>query len=228
MDTMKKCCMNKKLIIIGNTEHALTMLQYIHNVNYGDVVAFSVNEQYIREPKIKGIPVLPLEKLDQYYQPDQVNLILGIGYTKMGDVKEKLFRLLTDRGYQFVNFIHPTAIIAEDVELGTGNNILEGVILEAGVKLSDGNLLFGGTMIAHDTIVGSFNSFSVKVVVAGCSQVKNHCFVGANATVRDHVILEDYVLVGAAAYADRNLKEYSVLAAQKSVILEDKRSTDYL
>lgn len=220
--------MNKNIVIIGNTEHADTMYQYIVNTGYGKVVAFSVNRQYIGDAELFGLPVVALEELSELYPPEQVDLIMGVGYVKAGDVKARLFTTLTEQGYTFRNYIHPSALIAENVQLGSGNNILEGVILEAGVKLQDGNLLFGGSMIAHDTEVGSFNTLSVKAVVAGCSKVMNHCFVGANATVRDHVTIKDYALVGAAAYADRDLEEYSVLAAQKSVLLSGKKSTDFL
>lgn len=217
-----------KLIVIGNTEHALTMMNYIMTTDFGEIVAFAVNEKYITDNEINGIPVIAIEKLAEYYGNTEVKLVLGVGYNKMGAIKESLFNSLTDRGYDFVNYIHPTAIISKDVVLGTGNNILEGVILESGVKIGNGNLLFGGSMIAHDTEVGNFNSFSVKSVVAGCSKVSNNCFVGANATVRDHLIIDDYVLIGAGAYADKSLEKYSVLAAQKSVLLEGKKSTDFI
>lgn len=217
-----------KLIVIGNTEHALTMMNYIMTTDFGEIVAFAVNEKYITDNEINGIPVIAIEKLAEYYGNTEVKLVLGVGYNKMGAIKESLFNSLTDRGYDFVNYIHPTAIISKDVVLGTGNNILEGVILESGVKIGNGNLLFGGSMIAHDTEVGNFNSFSVKSVVAGCSKVSNNCFVGANATVRDHLIIDDYVLIGAGAYADKSLEKYSVLAAQKSFLLEGKKSTDFI
>lgn len=218
----------EKLVIVGNTEHAVTMFNYIHNTGFGDVVAFCVNEKYITKSVLMDKPVIAAEHILELYDKNSIKLILGVGYNKMGNVKRNLFNLFTGMGYEFVNYIHPSALIGEDVVLGSGNNILEGTILESGVEIGDGNLLFGGAMIAHDTKVGNFNSFSVKSVLAGCSTVMNHCFVGANATVRDHVILNDYVLVGAGAYADRSLEEYSVLAAQKSVLLEGKRSTDFL
>lgn len=218
----------KKLIIIGNSEHAYTMFHYIEMTHFGEVEGFCVNEKYISDKLFCGKPVIALEKLESVYDPNEVSLIMGIGYTKMGDIKEKIYLECKEMGFSFENYIHPTAILCEDIQIGEGNNILEGVILESGVEMGDCNLIFGGAMIAHDTKVGSFNSFSVKSTVAGYSDVRNHCFIGANSTVRDHVVIADYSLIGAAAYADHDMNEYEVLVPQKSVTLEGKKSTDFL
>ncbi|MBO4901210.1 MAG: hypothetical protein J5518_00255 [Lachnospiraceae bacterium] len=218
----------KKIVIIGNAEHALTMCNYITITGPGEVVGFAVNESIIKEKTFCNRPVVPVEHLTDYYDPEDVSLIMGVGYTSMGQVKHSLMDTCMDMGYHFENYIHPTAIISDDVIIGTANNILDGVILESGVVIGDCNLLFGGCMIAHDTTIGSYNTFSVKAVVAGCTKVGSHCFVGANATVRDHVEIHDFALIGAAAYADGDVDSYAVLAAQKSVLISGKRSVDML
>jgi len=62
---------------------------------------------------------------------------------------------------------------------------------------------FGGSLIAHETEIGDFNTFSVRAVVAGAVTINNNCFAGAASTVRDHIVLDNYVLIGAAAYASK-------------------------
>ena len=43
-------------------------------------------------------------------------------------------------GFSFENYIHPSAIISRYVKWGEGKNILDGVIIESGVEIEDGNI----------------------------------------------------------------------------------------
>lgn len=218
----------KKLIVIGNGPYARMMKRYIELTDFGETAAYVVEPAYIQEPELDGLPVVSLEQLKEKYPSKEHALIMGIGYTQMGMVREKIFKQCKSLGFQFENYIHPTAIIEKNVILGEGNNILEGVILEESVVLGNANLLFGGSMIAHETIVGDYNTFSVKAVAAGCSVIGNHCFIGASAVIKDHVTIEDYVLLGAAAYGFKDMEAYSVVVPAKSMVLEGRKSTEFL
>lgn len=218
----------RKIIIVGNGSYALMMKKYIELTDFGKVCVYVVDGEYISTPNIEDIPVIDFNRLIKEYDKDKYSLVMGIGYTNMGNIRKEKFEECKKYGYTFVNYIHSTAIISEGVQIGEGNNILEGVILEYGVKIGNANLLFGGSMVAHETTIGDYNTLSVKSVIAGCSKIKNNCFIGANATVRDHVIFDDYVLIGAGAYGYTNMSEYSVVRPAKSVIVTGKKSTDYL
>lgn len=218
----------QKLIIIGNGSYARMMNRYIDMTEFGETVAFAVDQIYIQEQQIDGLPVISLEALAGDYSQDEVLLIMGIGYRKMSNIRRQVYETCKSFGYQFANYIHPTAIIEKNVALGEGNNILEGVIIEESVSLGNANLLYGGSLIAHETVVGDFNTFSVKAVVAGCTVIRHHCFIGAAATIKDHIVLEDYVFIGASAYASKSMEKYSVLVPSESRILADKKSIDLL
>lgn len=220
--------MDRKIVIIGNGIYAKMMQKYIDNTGYGVVCAYSVDEKYIDEKIIDGIPVISFEDLRKKYDNKEVGLILGIGYSKMGEVRKRIYNECIKWGYEFLNYIHPTAIIASDAIIGNGNNILEGVIIEAGTCIGNANLIYGGSIISHDCYVGDYNTFSVKSVVAGCTNIMNNCFLGASSVVRDKVTIKNYVLVGAAAYAFKDMEEYSVIVPEKSRIVENKKSIDYL
>lgn len=220
--------MMKNLVIIGNGSYAAMMKRYIDLTQFGTVQAFAVDKPFITTPILCDTPVIALDTLSQHFNPANIQLIMGIGYTKMGEIRKRIFEHCKQQDYTFANYIHPTAILSSNISLGEGNNLLEGVIIEESVCIGDANLFFGGSLIAHETIIGNYNTFSVKSVVAGVTTVKNNCFVGAAATLRDHITLNDYVLIGASAYAAKDVKEYGVVIPSKSVILSDRKSTDFL
>ncbi len=218
----------KKLIIIGNGSYAKMMKEYLTMDNTGEICAYVADKLYIKEKEIDGIPVISFENLKSRYNVDDFGLIMGIGYTQMGNVRKRIFELCKSWGYHFENYIHPTAVIASNVQIGEGNNILEGVILESGVIIKDANLMFGGVLIGHETNMLSYNTFAGRTAIAGCVKIKNNCFFGVSSVVKDYVTIEDYVLIGAMAYGYKDMKAYSVVTPAKSVLLTDKVSTDYL
>ena len=218
----------KKIVIIGNSSYAKMMKEYLTMDNKGKICAYAVDEIYVKEKEIDGIPVISFEKLKADYHVDDFDLIMGIGYTQMGNVRKRIFELCKSWGYHFENYIHPTAIIAPNVQIGEGNNILEGVILESGVTIKDANLIYGGVLIGHDTNILSYNTFAGKTSIAGYVTIKSNCFFGVSSAIKDYVTIEDYVLIGAMGYGYKDMKEYSVVMPAKSTVLTDKISTDYL
>ena len=217
----------EELIIIGNGSYARMMKRYLE-LSGSIVKAYAIERECILEEQIEQLPVIPLDDLGRLMPAKRTRLIMGIGYRQMGTIREKVFSRCKSMGYQFANYIHPTAVIEGNVILGEGNNILEGVILEESVVIGDGNLLFGGCMVAHESYLGNFNTLSVKSVVAGCTQIKNNCFIGAGAVLRDHIVVEDYGLVGAGAYAWKSLDKFQVFVPARSEILEDRKSTELI
>ncbi len=216
-----------KCFIVGNGEYSLMLRRYFQNTEGGDIEGFTVPKRIINKESIAGKPVIAREQIAALFPPQEYCLIMGIGYRGMNRIKEQEFNIYKKLGYRFMNYIHPTAIIEKDVVMGEGNNIFEGVILQSGVNIGHGNLIYGGAMVAHDTKLGNFNSLSVKACVAGGACVGNNCFIGANATVRDHINLADFTLLGAGAYLGRDSDSYEVIAAPKAETLKGGSSLEF-
>ena len=217
-----------KYFIVGNGDYALMLNRYLKNTEGKEIEGFTVPGEIIDKDSFAGKAVIAGERMKECYPPEEYSLIMGIGYRSMNRIKEQEFNRYKSWGYEFINYIHPTAIIEKDVEIGEGNNVFEGVILQSGVKIGHGNLIYGGALVAHDSILGNFNSLSVKACVAGGTCIGNNCFIGANATVRDHLNLADFTLLGAGAYLSRDSDSYEVIAAPKAEMLKGKSSLEFI
>lgn len=218
----------KKIIIVGNGTYAQMMKKYIDLTSFGEVCAYAVDQDFIHEKELDKVRVISFDEMKEQFSCEDVALVMGIGYTQMSNVRKRVFEQCKAWGYNFENYIHPTAIVAPDIIIGEGNNILEGVLIEAGCSIGNANLLFGGSMLGHDSCVGNYNTFAGKSMIAGCVTVKNNVFLGVSSAVKDHVTLNNYVLLGAMAYGYKDMEEYAVAVPAKSVVLKDKKSTEYL
>ena len=131
-----------------------------------------------------------------------------------------------NRGYQIAQYIH-SSVILSNAKLGEGNIILENTLVQPFVNIGHGNLIWYDVSIAHDSIIGEYNTITGKASICGFVTLKNNCFVGNSSVIRDKVVVDDYTLIGASAYVDKDSTAYSVIVPQKSIVLQDKVSTDF-
>jgi len=160
-----------KYVIVGNSDYAHMLYGYMIEREEDEIVAFSVEKAFIDSAELHGKKVVAYEEIEKCFSPEDVQLLLAVGYSGMNDVKEKLFYLYKEKGYRFGTYIHPSAIIGKDVVLGEGNIIFEGTIIQNGCMIGDANSFFVRTTIAHDCVIGNFNSFACASYAARRSKI---------------------------------------------------------
>lgn len=175
-----------------------------------------------------GVNVFPFEHIEKDFPPENYEVILGVGYSMMNQVRKDLFFRCKKKGFDIASFIHPSALISKGVEMGEGNIILECSVIQPFVTLGRGNLIWHSVKIAHDGVIGNFNTLCQNTSIAGASCVEDNCFLGNSCTVFGGLSIAKDTLVGAGAIVKRNTKPYEVIVPAKSISLADKKSTDYI
>lgn len=217
----------KDLIIFGNSNFSKLLKWYIDNDDQRKVVAFSTEKEYITDEYFEGVPVVAFDELQVNYPPEQFDILIGVGYRKMNDIRKRVYYSCKEKGYEIASYFHSSSLI-ESKDLGEGNIILEQSLVSPFVTLGNCNLIWNNVSIAHDGKIGDFNTISGMAGLAGNVTVKNNCFLGKSCVVSNHLTIHDYSLIGAAAFVGQDIAPYSVVAATKSIILKEKKSTDFL
>lgn len=217
----------KKLIIFGNGDFARLLKYYIDEDDNREVQCFTVNATEIKGEVFEGLPVVPFETITDNYPVDDYEILLGIGNAHMNETRKKIFEECKRRGYTVASYIHTSSKI-HNLEMGEGTIILEDCLFYPFAKIGKGNLFWDHVLVSHDCIIGDFNTFSGSADMAGYVQVGNNGYFGKQCLLNDGIKVGNYVLVGACAYAKRNLKDYEVVSAPRSLILENKKSTDLM
>lgn len=219
----------KKTVIVGTGSFAELMCAYIREFTDWEIAAFSADRAYAEKgPEFLGLPVIPLDGLPGRCPPEEYQVLIAVGYTRMNDARKRLFFEAKAMGYHIASFIHPSAVIFPNVEIGEGNIILEQFTAQAFVRIGSGNLIWYNVSLAHNGSVGSFNTIAGNVGAAGFVQIGNNCFLGKRSMVFDHVTLADYTLLGAGAFLKKDSKPYDVIVPARSVTLEGRKSTEFM
>lgn len=135
-------------------------------------------------------------------------LIIGIGY-KHPKLRKMLYETFKNR-IPFANIIHQRAIVDPSVEMGEGNVILAGSVLDMCVRLENNVFINPGCIISHDSIIASHSFLAPSVNIAGFVSIGASCFLGIDTTIIDHIEICDGVQTGASCTVTKAIIEKGV------------------
>lgn len=217
----------QKCVVFGVNDFAVMVQDYMTRFSDIEVVAYTLNKEYITEEKIGDLPVVPFEDIVELYPPEKYSMIVTLGYRRMNDMRKKIFTEAKALGYRMENFIHPT-VYRDTEDIGEGNIIFENATINSGAKIGNGNIIWNGCHVSHECTLGDFNFMAGASVLAGKVTLKNNCFMGLHCTVSGGVTCADYTLVGANGFLAHDSKPYGVYLPAKTVCLENKKSIDMI
>ena len=95
------------------------------------------------------------------------------------------------------NSIHPTAVIADQVQLGEDNIIGPNVVIETDVQIGNGNKLQTGVVMKSGVRIGDNNSLYEYAVIGGLPQdigfdvtTSSYVYIGNGNTLREYVTIQ--------------------------------------
>ncbi len=90
-------------------------------------------------------------------------------------------------GYSMASFISPQATILNGGVIGDNCFILEDNTVQPYARIGSNVTLWSGNHIGHHSVIGDHTFIASHVVVSGGVEIGERCFVGVNATLRDHI-----------------------------------------
>lgn len=190
---------NKKLIIIGDSAFAEIAYEYFTHDSEYEVVAFSVEQEYLKRDALFGVEIVPFETLEERFSPAEHSFYAANVYTQGNKLRERLYLQAKEKGFSAASYISSRAFVWRNVELGEHCFIFENNVVQPFVKIGDNVVLWSGNHIGHHSTVKSHCFISSHVVVSGFCSVGERCFMGVNATVGNNINIGDNCIVGAAA-----------------------------
>jgi len=200
----------KNLVIIGSGETGLIAYEYFQYDSSYEVVAFSVNKQYIMETAINDLPVVPFETLEEKYNPNEYEVYVAISSGKLNRNRTKVYNEVKIKGYKCASYISSQAFVWRDVEIGENCFIFEDNTLQAFVKIGNNVTLWSGNHIGHNSIIKDNCFISSHCVISGFCEVGENSFLGVNCTVEDNtkIAKDNFIGAGTLIQKDTNEKDF--------------------
>jgi sugar O-acyltransferase (sialic acid O-acetyltransferase NeuD family) len=202
--------MTKSLVIFGTGELAEVAHHYFSQDSSYKVIAFTVERQFISEPEFCDLPVVAFEDILEFFDPNSCSIFIALGYSKLNQVRSRIFGESKSKGFSMASYISTNAFVAEGVTFGENCFVLEDNTIQPFVKIGDNVILWSGNHIGHHSTIGNHVFISSHVVVSGGVKIGDYCFVGVNATFRDHISIGQRTVIGAGALIMKSAPDESV------------------
>ncbi len=210
--------MAEKLIIVGTGGATSEVIEFINRYRLYEIVGFSVNEANMTGDSFNGLPVYPLEKLEQYIDMNTTKLFIAVSwYQRMNSLKRRMYEELKPRGFRFANLISPSADVYA-AEMGEGNWICDHAYLSHGCKVGNNNTFRPYSALAHYSEVKNHCIIGMKSTVAGHTTIGDQVYIGVSATVFNKIDVGEKCLIGGATVVKRHLPPYSLVVVPDCIV----------
>ncbi len=196
----------KKLIIVGAGEFAEIAYEYFTHDSEYEVVAFSVEREYIEQAQLFGLPILPLEDLETHYAPGQYDVFVAITFTKLNRIRTRLYQAVKAKGYHLASYISSHAFVWRNAVIGENCFIFENNVIQYHVNIGNNVILWSGNHVGHRSTIKDNCFLSSHVVVSGYCEIGENCFLGVNSTLVDNITIGKDALVAAGALLTKSVE----------------------
>ncbi len=209
----------EKVIIFGLGEMAEIVHYFLTEESNFDVVAFTVDKEYIDRDTFKKLPVVAFENIINYFPPTEYKMFVALGYSKVNKLRKEKYLDAKRKGYNFITYIHPSAKVAKNVKIGENCFIFEDTTIQPFVTIEDNCILWSGSFIGHHSIIKSGCFIAPNATISGGCIIGENTFIGANATLRDHIKVGQENVIGAGSVILDNTKDFEVYTSRRTELL---------
>ena len=107
--------------------------------------------------------------------------------------------------FEFINAIHPSVIIGNNVKIGKGVTAMAGVIFNPKAVIGDFTFFATGAQVEHDCVISDFASISAGSVTGGHVKLGKYSALTLGVTVLDRLEIGENTVVGAGSLVLKSL-----------------------
>jgi sugar O-acyltransferase (sialic acid O-acetyltransferase NeuD family) len=189
----------RRIVIIGAGEFAGIAYEYFTRDSPLEVAGFSVEEQFLKERTLFGLPVVALERLEERFPPAKFDAFVAITYTQLNRARARLYAECRRRGYALASYVSSRAAVWPNARVGDNCFLFEQVVVQYHASVGNNVIVWSGSQILHRARIEDHCFLSSHVVVGGYAEVGEGSFLGLNCCVRDTVRVERDCVIGAGA-----------------------------
>jgi sugar O-acyltransferase (sialic acid O-acetyltransferase NeuD family) len=155
------------------------------------------------------------------------NYKIEVGIISIGDnfsrynVYKKIIEQVPE--FEFINAIHPSVIVGNDVKLGIGIVAMAGVIFNPKSTIGDFTFFATGAQIEHDCIIKDFASISAGSVTGGHVKLGKFSAITLGVTIIDRVEIGENTVVGSGSLVLKSLPDNILAYGNPAKIIRERK-----
>lgn len=202
-----------KVVIFGVGQWAELAHFYLTHDSPHDVVAFTVDGEFLQALEYKGLPVVPFDEVQQRYPPEGYAMFIPMSFKRMNHARAEKYEQAREKGYGLISYVSSKATVWPGFRCGDNCFIFEDNTIQPFVEIGSNVVMWSGNHIGHHSRIKDHVMITSHVVISGCTTIEPYCFFGVNAAVRDETVIARETLVGMGVTILKDTKEFEVYKA---------------
>jgi sugar O-acyltransferase (sialic acid O-acetyltransferase NeuD family) len=198
---------DKKLVLVGDSAFAEIAYEYFTCDSSYEVAAFAVEAAYLKRPKLFGLPVVPLEEVENSYPPKEHDVYVAVVYSQLNRLRTRLADAVKSKGFRLASYVSSRAFVWRNVKLGEHCFIFEDNTVQPFVECGDNVVLWSGNHVGHHSRIGDNCFISSHVVISGFCNIGANCFLGVNSALANNVTLGRDCWIGPGVTIKKDVAE---------------------
>lgn len=200
----------QRILILGAGGHS----SVVHDM----LIALGMPPCGVIDPVLKRgdlwerLPVLGDDDYLSTLSPDEYVLANGLGANPDCTARNRLYDRFRKEGFCFPPLVHPSAVLARDIALEPGCQVMAGAVLQSGVTIGENSVVNTRASIDHHCRIESGVFISPGAVLCGGVCVEQGAFIGAGAVIIPGVRVGKRAVIGAGSVVLKNVLEGITMA----------------
>jgi sugar O-acyltransferase (sialic acid O-acetyltransferase NeuD family) len=212
----------KNVVIIGGGNQAHYVIDIIEKEGKYNVVGIIDSVHEVGSDrfghKILGRQENISELIDQYQIYGGI-IAIGDNWARY-NVSNQILDLIPN--FNFINAIHPSVIIGNNVQIGKGVTAMAGVIFNPKSVIGDFTFFATGAQVEHDCVISDFASISAGSVTGGFVKLGKYSALTLSVTVLDRIEIGENTVVGAGSLVLKSLPSNVLAYGNPATIIRNR------
>lgn len=204
----------KPVVIFGVGDFAQVACSYLRSDSDRPVAAFTVHAEFLTEPRVMNLDVVPFERLVESHPPADFAMLIAVGYKRLNRAREEIFNECKAAGYELITYVNSKACVSGDAEIGENCFIFEQNVIQPFASIGNNVVMWSGNHLGHHSQIEDHCFVASHAVISGRVVIGHHSFIGVNSTFKDGVKVAPRCVVGAGAIITRDTQEDEVFAPE--------------
>lgn len=188
------------IVVIGGGGHARVVISILKKLPRYNILGYTDTKDH---GDLLGVSFLGCDdELKEIKKKFSVcAAVIGVGMVSADDASKRaeIFQLLKSLCYEVPPVISPDAIVNEDVEIGSGTVVMDGVVINSGTTIGKCAILNTRCSADHDCEVKDFSQVGPGATLCGGVFVGEKVLVGAGSVVCQNKSIRENCIIGAGS-----------------------------
>jgi len=203
------------LLIFGAGGHGKVVADTAKSSGYWSNIAFA-DDLYPEIDNVIGIPVVADFSQGKLMFKDYPNAIVAIG----DNVRRfELVNELKSLGFKLATVIHPSAIIAESVEIADACVVFANSVLQTSARLGCATIVNTSASVDHDCNIGNAVHIAPGTHVGGDVSIGDFSLLGIGSSVLRGVTVGSHSVIGAGAAVIDDIDDNSIAVGVPATVI---------